>query len=81
MSDGISEIGRESNKPDLDEDVSVEGLLADRASGESQASFQRWLKSRRTLAARHTLATPCDASETRRGAAGQVNRHQLAGTS
>ena len=32
--------------PDLDEDISVEGLLAGRASGESQASLQRWLKSR-----------------------------------
>jgi len=29
--------------PDLDEDVSVEGLLAGRPSGESQASFKRWL--------------------------------------
>jgi hypothetical protein len=28
---------------DLDEDVSVEGLLAGRPSGESQASFKRWL--------------------------------------
>ncbi len=28
---------------DLDEDVSVEGLLAGHPSGESQASFQRWL--------------------------------------
>ncbi len=32
--------------PDLDEDVSVEGLLAGRASGESQESLDRWLKSR-----------------------------------
>lgn len=31
---------------DLDEDVSVEGLLAGRRSGESQPSFQRWLESR-----------------------------------
>lgn len=31
---------------DLDEDVSVEGLLAGRASGESQASFKRWLEAR-----------------------------------
>ncbi|MGH9324879.1 MAG: DUF2442 domain-containing protein [Vicinamibacteria bacterium] len=31
--------------PDLDEDISVEGLLAGRPSGESQASFQRWLQS------------------------------------
>ena len=31
---------------DLDEDVSVEGLLAGRHSGESQASFKRWLEAR-----------------------------------
>lgn len=33
--------------PDLDEDVSVEGLLLGRASGESQRSFQRWIEDRR----------------------------------
>jgi hypothetical protein len=32
--------------PDLDEDVSVEGLLLGRPSGESQRSFQRWLQAR-----------------------------------
>ena len=32
--------------PDLDEDVSVEGLLAGRPSGESQRSLKRWLESR-----------------------------------
>jgi hypothetical protein len=32
--------------PDLDEDISVEGLLAGRRSGESQASLKRWLASR-----------------------------------
>jgi len=32
--------------PDLDEDISVEGLLAGRASGESQASLKRWLAAR-----------------------------------
>ncbi len=31
---------------DLDEDISVEGLLAGRHSGESQASFKRWLEGR-----------------------------------
>jgi len=31
---------------DLDEDVSVEGLLAGRRSGESQASLKRWLDAR-----------------------------------
>jgi len=33
--------------PDLDEDVSVEALLAGLGSAESQASFGRWLASRR----------------------------------
>jgi hypothetical protein len=33
---------------DLDEDISVEGLLAGRASGESQASFKKWLMARST---------------------------------
>jgi hypothetical protein len=32
--------------PDLDEDISAEGLLLGRPSGESQRSFQRWLASR-----------------------------------
>jgi len=32
--------------PDLDEDVSVEGLLAGRPSRESQRSLKRWLESR-----------------------------------
>jgi hypothetical protein len=32
--------------PDLDEDISVEGILAGRSSGESPKSFQRWLESR-----------------------------------
>lgn len=31
---------------DLDEDISVEGLLAGRSSGESQASLKKWLKAR-----------------------------------
>lgn len=30
----------------LDEDISMDGLLAGRASTESRASFQRWLASR-----------------------------------
>ena len=32
--------------PDLDEDISVEGLIAGRPSGESEGSFKRWLESR-----------------------------------
>ena len=31
---------------DLDEDISVENLLAGKPSGESQASFKKWLESR-----------------------------------
>ena len=33
--------------PDLDEDLSVEGLLAGRKSGESARSFARWLEAKR----------------------------------
>jgi hypothetical protein len=32
--------------PDLDEDISVDNLLAGARSGESQRSFKRWLGSR-----------------------------------
>lgn len=31
---------------EIDEDISVEGLLAGKPSGESQKSFERWLKER-----------------------------------
>ncbi len=36
--------------PDLDEDISVENLLAGRPSGESQRSLKRWLERRRGAA-------------------------------
>jgi hypothetical protein len=39
--------------PDLDEDLSVEGLLAGRPSGESQRSFACWLEGRRSPAERN----------------------------
>ena len=38
--------GRGIHWPDLDEDISVENLLADQPSGESQTSFKRWLDQR-----------------------------------
>lgn len=31
---------------DIDEDISIEGLLTGKPSGESQASFKKWLESR-----------------------------------
>ena len=45
--------------PDLDEDISVEGLLAGRPSGESQRSLKRWLQGRE--AARPKQAPAADA--------------------
>lgn len=39
--------GQHIHWPDLDEDLSVEGLLAGRPSGESPRSFQRWLEAKR----------------------------------
>ena len=44
--------------PDLDEDVSVEGLIAGRPSAEGAQSFRRWLQARhgqRELAAEQAL--------------------------
>ena len=38
--------GRGIHWESIDEDVSVEGLLAGRTSGESQGSFKKWLASR-----------------------------------
>jgi hypothetical protein len=33
--------------PDIDEDISIEGLILGRRSGESQRSLQRWLNARK----------------------------------
>ena len=38
--------GRGIHWPDLDEDISVENLLAGHPSAESQTSFKRWLDQR-----------------------------------
>ncbi len=42
----LSAGGRGIHWPDLDEDISVENLLAGRHSDESQMSFKRWLDQR-----------------------------------
>ncbi len=38
---------------DIDEDISVEGLLAGRPSGERQESFKKWLEQRQTRRRTH----------------------------
>lgn len=40
----ISGAGYGIHWPDLDEDIGVEGLLLGKKSGESPASFERWLQ-------------------------------------
>ena len=47
--------------PDLDEDLSVEGLIAGRPSKESQRSFKRWLEAKR--AGRRALLCDLTAAE------------------
>ena len=37
---------------DIDEDISVEGLLSGRPSGESQESFKKWLRQRHSRLAK-----------------------------
>ncbi len=39
--------GRGIHWEDIDEDISVEGLLAGKPSGESQPSFSKWLAQRK----------------------------------
>jgi hypothetical protein len=60
-------LGEGIHWPDLDEDISVEGLLAGCPSGESQASLQKWLKARGLLANKRTQPT----REKRRGHGGR----------
>jgi len=48
---------------DLDEDISVDGLLAGKPSGESQASFKKWLNQRQ---ARLTTRASHDINRLRR---------------
>jgi len=38
---------------DIDEDISVEGLLTGKPSGESQDSFKRWLNQRKSRLTKH----------------------------
>ena len=42
--------------PDLDEDISIEGLLLGKRSGESQRSLNRWLEKRTTIGNETTLS-------------------------
>lgn len=39
---------------DLDEDISIAGLLTGRPSGESQASFKKWLLTRKSRPIKHS---------------------------
>ena len=48
--------------PDLDEDLSVAGLLAGRKSGESPQSLARWLKARQSGQNLTPAALPPDAA-------------------
>ena len=42
----------------IDEDISVEGLLAGKPSGESQSSFRKWLAARRSRLTRRSSRRP-----------------------
>lgn len=48
--------GRGVHWESIDEDISVEGLLAGRSSGESQSSFKRWLDSRQSRQTKRSTA-------------------------
>jgi hypothetical protein len=60
--------------PDLDEDISVDGLLAGSPSGESQASFGEWLNLRRRRRSKR-LHPPAAASGSSKKRKRGVGRH------
>lgn len=49
--------GRGIHWESIDEDISVEGLLAGRASGESQSSFKQWLSARTSRLTKRSTGT------------------------
>lgn len=49
--------GRGIHWESIDEDISIEGLIAGRPSGESQASFKKWLDSRPSRLTARSTAT------------------------
>ena len=56
--------------PDLDEDISIEGLLLGKPSGEGQRSFKRWLGERKrhvTKPRRRSKPAPSSGGKTRQG--------------
>ena len=60
--------------PELDEDISVEGLLAGQPSNESPTSLQRWLRARGLLA-NNALQRPAGTrKKVRRVASGSARR-------
>lgn len=59
---------------DLDEDISVENLLAGRRSGESQASLKRWLEGRRKVGKLNPIADITFENESRLPAYGWGTR-------
>jgi hypothetical protein len=46
--------GRGIHWETLDEDISIDGLLSGKPSGESQASFKKWLSARSSVKTRRT---------------------------
>lgn len=58
--------GRGIHWESIDEDISVEGLLSGRPSGESQSSFKRWLELRQSRLTKRSTATRKDGARRQR---------------
>jgi hypothetical protein len=69
--------GRGIHWPLLDEDVSVEGLLTGRRSGECRASVRRWLAARRSGDSQRLVVWRASASARRRRAAGGARKADM----
>ena len=67
--------GRGIHWEEIDEDISVEGLLAGRPSGESQASFKKWLAARSSRPTNRSIRLRAEEAKRLRKEAARIRKH------
>ena len=67
--------GRGIHWEEIDEDISVEGLLAGRPSGESQASFKKWLAARTSHATNRSPRLRAEEAKRLRKETTRIRKH------
>ena len=67
--------GRGIHWEEIDEDISVEGLLAGRPSGESQTSFKKWLAARSSPATNRSPRLRTEEAKRLRKETARIRKH------